>query len=115
MLSCGGRRPGAGPLFSLFLLAAYEQPAASRPLGEERTFWQAPEVYNAMPPFNKMTMPLLLINGEAGHNSGIFPLQSERYFAARKGPGATARYMVLPAEAHDYATRENLLHMLCRG
>ena len=83
--------------------------------GEERTFWQAPEVYNAMSPFNfadKIKTPILLIHGEADNNSGTFPIQSERYFAALKGQGATARYVVLPAEAHGYAARENLLHML---
>lgn len=83
--------------------------------GEERTFWQAPEVYNAMSPFNfadKIKTPMLLIHGEADNNSGTFPIQSERFYAALKGQGATARYVVLPAEAHSYAARENLLHML---
>ena len=83
--------------------------------GEERTFWQAPEVYNAMSPFNfadKIKTPILLIHGEADNNSGTFPIQTERYYAALKGQGATARYVVLPAEAHGYAARENLLHML---
>ena len=83
--------------------------------GEERTYWQAPEVYNAMSPFNyadKIKTPILLIHGEADNNSGTFPIQSERFFAALKGQGATARYVVLPAEAHSYAARENLLHML---
>ncbi|WP_310396964.1 prolyl oligopeptidase family serine peptidase [Hymenobacter sp.] len=83
--------------------------------GEERTFWQAPEVYNAMSPFNyadKIKTPILLIHGEADNNSGTFPIQSERFYAALKGQGATARYVVLPAESHGYAARENLLHML---
>ena len=83
--------------------------------GEERTFWQAAEVYNAMSPFNyadKVKTPILLIHGEADNNSGTFPIQTERYYAALKGQGATARYVVLPAEAHSYAARENLLHML---
>ncbi|MFD1468709.1 alpha/beta hydrolase family protein [Hymenobacter caeli] len=83
--------------------------------GEERTFWQAPGVYNAMSPFNfadKIKAPILLIHGEADNNSGTFPIQSERFYAALKGEGATARYVVLPAEAHSYAARENLLHML---
>jgi len=83
--------------------------------GEERTYWQAPQVYNAMSPFNyadKMKTPLLLIHGEADNNQGTFPIQSERYFAALKGQGATARYVVLPAEAHGYAARENQLHVL---
>ena len=83
--------------------------------GEERTYWQAPEVYNAMSPFNyadKIKTPILLIHGEADNNQGTFPIQSERYYAALKGQGATARYVVLPAEAHGYAARENLLHVL---
>jgi len=83
--------------------------------GEERTYWQAPEVYNAMSPFNfadKIKTPILLIHGEADNNQGTFPIQSERFYAALKGQGATARYVVLPAEAHGYAARENLLHML---
>ena len=83
--------------------------------GEERTFWQAADVYNAMSPFNyadKIKTPILLIHGEADNNSGTFPIQTERYYSALKGQGATARYVVLPAEAHSYAARENLLHML---
>jgi len=83
--------------------------------GEERTYWQAKGVYDAMSPFNfadKIKTPILLIHGEADNNSGTFPIQSERFYAALKGQGATARYVVLPAEAHSYAARENLLHML---
>ncbi|WP_375419283.1 prolyl oligopeptidase family serine peptidase [uncultured Hymenobacter sp.] len=83
--------------------------------GEERTYWQAPEVYQAMSPFDfadKIKTPLLLIHGEADNNSGTFPIQTERFYAALKGHGATVRYVVLPAESHSYAARENLLHML---
>jgi dipeptidyl aminopeptidase/acylaminoacyl peptidase len=83
--------------------------------GEERTFWQAPEVYNSMSPFNfadKIKSPILLIHGELDNNSGTFPIQSERFYNALKGNGATARYVVLPAESHGYAARENVLHML---
>jgi len=83
--------------------------------GEERTYWQAKNVYDAMSPFNyadKVKTPILLIHGEADNNSGTFPIQSERFYAALKGQGATVRYVVLPAESHSYAARENLLHML---
>jgi dipeptidyl aminopeptidase/acylaminoacyl peptidase len=83
--------------------------------GEERNYWEAPEVYNAMSPFNyanKIKTPILLIHGEADNNQGTYPIQSERYYAALKGQGATARYVVLPAESHGYAARENLLHVL---
>lgn len=59
-----------------------------------------------------MKTPILLIHGEADNNSGTFPIQSERFYAALKSQGATTRYVVLPAEAHSYAARENLLHML---
>jgi len=82
---------------------------------EERTYWEAPDVYNAMSPFmhaDKMKTPLLLIHGEADNNSGTYPLQSERYFNALKGMGATVRLVMLPKESHGYAARESILHML---
>lgn len=82
---------------------------------EERTYWQAPEVYYNMSPFNfadRIKTPILLIHGEADNNSGTFPIQSERFYAALKGHGATARYVVLPAESHGYRARESVMHML---
>jgi dipeptidyl aminopeptidase/acylaminoacyl peptidase len=82
---------------------------------EERTYWEAPEIYYAMSPFmhaDKVDEPILLIHGEMDNNSGTFPMQSKRYFAALKGLGATARLVVLPYESHGYRSRESLLHML---
>lgn len=82
---------------------------------EERTYWQAPEVYNAMSPFmfaDKIKTPLLMIHGEADNNPGTFPIQSERLYNAIKGHGGTVRFVLLPFEAHGYTAKENLLHML---
>jgi dipeptidyl aminopeptidase/acylaminoacyl peptidase len=82
---------------------------------EERTYWQAPEVYNRMSPFSyadKIKTPLLLIHGEADNNPGTFPIQSERLFNAVKGHGGTVRFVQLPFESHGYAAKENILHML---
>lgn len=82
---------------------------------EQRNYWEAPEVYNTMSPFmnaEKMKTPLLLIHGDADNNTGTFPMQSERYFNALKGLGATTRLVLLPKESHGYAARENVLHML---
>jgi dipeptidyl aminopeptidase/acylaminoacyl peptidase len=82
---------------------------------EERTLWQAPEIYFRMSPFmhaEKVNEPILLIHGEADNNSGTFPMQSERYYAALKGLGATARLVMLPYESHGYRGRESVLHML---
>ena len=82
---------------------------------EERNFWQAPETYQAMSPFNhadKIKDPLLLIHGEQDNNSGTFPIQSERMFAAVKGLGGNARLVMLPNESHGYRARESILHML---
>ncbi len=82
---------------------------------EERNYWEAPEVYYTMSPFmhaDKMKTPLLLIHGEADNNSGTYPLQSERYFNALKGLGATVRLVMLPKESHGYAAKESILHML---
>jgi len=83
--------------------------------GEERTYWEAPEVYNNMSPFShaeKIKTPLLLIHGDADNNTGTFPLQSERLYSAIKGLGGTVRYVSLPFESHGYAAKENILHML---
>ena len=82
---------------------------------EERTYWEAPEVYYTMSPFmhaEKMKTPLLLIHGEADNNSGTYPMQSERYFNALKGLGATVRLVMLPKESHGYRGKESVLHML---
>jgi dipeptidyl aminopeptidase/acylaminoacyl peptidase len=82
---------------------------------EERTYWEAPEVYYNMSPFmhaDKMKTPVLLIHGEDDNNAGTFPLQSERYFNALKGMGAPARLVFLPKESHGYAARESVMHML---
>ncbi|SHG06866.1 Dipeptidyl aminopeptidase/acylaminoacyl peptidase [Salegentibacter echinorum] len=82
---------------------------------EERSYWEAPDVYYNMSPFmhaDKMKTPLLLIHGEADNNSGTYPMQSERYFNALKGLGATARLVMLPKESHGYSAKESVLHVL---
>jgi dipeptidyl aminopeptidase/acylaminoacyl peptidase len=82
---------------------------------EQRTYWEAPEVYFNMSPFSfahKVKTPILMIHGEADNNSGTFPIQSERYYNALKGHGATARLVFLPNESHGYAAQESILHTL---
>lgn len=82
---------------------------------EERSYWEAPEIYYDMSPFmhaDKMKTPLLLIHGVADNNSGTYPLQSERYFNALKGLGATVRLVMLPKESHGYRAKESIMHML---
>jgi dipeptidyl aminopeptidase/acylaminoacyl peptidase len=82
---------------------------------EERNYWQAPEIYYNMSPFmhaDKMNEPLLLIHGAADNNSGTYPMQSERYFNALKGLGATARLVMLPKESHGYRAKQSILHLL---
>jgi dipeptidyl aminopeptidase/acylaminoacyl peptidase len=82
---------------------------------ERRTLWEAPETYIQMSPFmhaDKIKAPLLLIHGEADNNSGTFPIQSERLFAALKGFGGTARLVILPCESHGYSARESILDVL---
>jgi dipeptidyl aminopeptidase/acylaminoacyl peptidase len=82
---------------------------------ERRTFWEVPDLYAKMSPFwhaHQIKDPILLMHGEADDNSGTFPIQSERLYMALKGLGATVRYVTLPNEAHGYAARETLLHVL---
>ncbi len=80
---------------------------------ERRNYWEAPEIYNRMSPFmhtDKVKDPIMLIHGMADNNSGTFPIQSERYYAALKGFGAIVRLVMLPNESHGYAARESILH-----
>ncbi|MCE2559317.1 MAG: S9 family peptidase [Acidobacteria bacterium] len=82
---------------------------------ERRTFWEAQHIYAAMSPFfhaEKVNEPILLTHGEIDNNSGTFPMQSERFYQALKGHGATVRYVTLPHESHGYAARESVLHVV---
>lgn len=82
---------------------------------EERSYWQAPGVYQAMSPFlhaERMKTPLLLIHGRDDGNAGTHTMQSERYFDALKALGAPARLVLLPREDHAYRARESVLHVL---
>ena len=82
---------------------------------EERSYWEAPEVYYTMSPFmhaDKMKTPLLLIHGEDDNNSGTYPMQSQRYFNALKGLGAVVRLVMLPKESHGYSSKESIYHVL---
>jgi dipeptidyl aminopeptidase/acylaminoacyl peptidase len=79
---------------------------------ERRNYREAPDLYNGMSPFmhaDKVKDPILLIHGTADNNSGTFPIQSERFYAALKGFGATVRLVMLPNESHGYAARESIL------
>ncbi|MFN3666371.1 MAG: alpha/beta hydrolase family protein [Sediminibacterium sp.] len=82
---------------------------------EERTYWQAPKLYYDMSPFSyadKMKTPILLVHGDSDDNTGTYPINSERLYAAIKGHGGTVRFVFLPYEAHGYRGKENLLHLL---
>ena len=68
-----------------------------------------------MSPFfhaDKINEPILFIHGAADNNSGTYPMQSERMFAAIRGKGGIARLVMLPHESHGYRAQESLLHML---
>ncbi|KIQ98097.1 Dipeptidyl aminopeptidase [Lysobacter sp. A03] len=82
---------------------------------EERNYWQAQDTYMQMSPFNyahRIKDALLIIHGVDDNNSGTFPVQSERLFAAMKGLGGNARLVMLPNESHGYRARESIMHML---
>jgi len=106
---------------NLFHAAVAESGAYNRtltPFGfqtERRTFWEAPDVYTKMSPFwfaDKIKAPILLTHGEADDNTGTFPIQSERLYAAIRGNGGTVRLVMLPAEAHGYRAKETIEHVL---
>jgi dipeptidyl aminopeptidase/acylaminoacyl peptidase len=78
---------------------------------EKRSYWEATDLYTKMSPFtyaNAIKDPLLLIHGMADDNTGTFPIQSERLYAAIQGNGGTARLVMLPYEAHGYVGRESV-------
>jgi len=82
---------------------------------EERTLWQAADTYLKMSPFmfaDKLNEPVLFIHGEDDDNTGTFPIQSERMYQAVRGHGGTTRLVMLPHEAHGYAARESIEHVL---
>lgn len=82
---------------------------------EERTFWQAQNIYTSVSPFffaDKINEPMLMIHGEADNNQGTFPIQSERLYAAIQGNGGTARLVMLPLESHGYSAKESIDHVL---
>ena len=84
---------------------------------ERRTFWEAKDVYLRMMPFtyaDSINEPILLIHGMNDNNSGTFPIQSERMYAALKGFGATVEYVQLPFESHGYAARESVGDVVAR-
>jgi len=85
---------------------------------ERRTYWEAPDAYFKLSPFmhaNDIDEPMLMIHGQIDNNSGTFPMQSERMFAAVKGNAGTARLVMLPYESHGYRARESVLHVLAES
>jgi dipeptidyl aminopeptidase/acylaminoacyl peptidase len=81
---------------------------------ERRTFWEAKDMYMNTSPFafgDKIKTPILPIHGEADDNSGTFPIQSERMYAAINGNGGIVRYVTLPHEAHGYLGLESVEHV----
>ncbi|MGE3466285.1 MAG: alpha/beta hydrolase family protein, partial [Pyrinomonadaceae bacterium] len=82
---------------------------------ERRNFWDATRIYTEVSPFfhaGKINEPLLMTHGEADNNTGTYPIQSERLYAAMSGLGGTARLVMLPNESHGYAARESIEHTL---
>jgi len=82
---------------------------------ERRSFWEAQDTYLRMSPFmfaDKIKTPILLVHGEADDNTGTFPIQTERMYAAIRGNGGTVRLVFLPNEAHGYRAKETIEHLL---
>jgi dipeptidyl aminopeptidase/acylaminoacyl peptidase len=59
---------------------------------------------------HRVNEPVLFIHGTDDNNSGTFPMQSERMFAAVKGNGGVARLVFLPFESHGYSAIESIEH-----
>jgi dipeptidyl aminopeptidase/acylaminoacyl peptidase len=84
---------------------------------EERTLWQAPDVYLKMSPFlsaDHIDRPLLLLHNLDDTNVGTNPIQSERMFDALNGLGKTVTLVEYPYEDHGPAARESVLDYWAR-
>lgn len=82
---------------------------------EQRTYWEATSIYVEMSPFThaaRIDEPMLMLHGAEDPNSGTYPMQSKRMYAAMKGNGATVRWVELPYEEHSYRARESIGHAL---
>jgi dipeptidyl aminopeptidase/acylaminoacyl peptidase len=77
---------------------------------EQRSVWQAPDVYMKVSPFfsaDKLKTPILLMHGAEDANPGTTPLQSTKLYEAIRGNGGTVRLVVLPHEPHWYTALES--------
>jgi dipeptidyl aminopeptidase/acylaminoacyl peptidase len=82
---------------------------------EERTYWEAPEVYFNMSPFSfadKIKTPILLVHGEADRNNPIG--QSQELYRALKYLGVESRLVTYPGEPHLPRQRRNQIDILER-
>jgi dipeptidyl aminopeptidase/acylaminoacyl peptidase len=82
---------------------------------ERRTLWEAPEAYAKVSPLlyaDRIKKPIMLMHGADDDNSGTFPEQTDRLYAALAGNGGTVRFVKLPSEAHGYTARESVGHTL---
>lgn len=82
---------------------------------EERSLWQAPEVYRKMSPLldaDSIEEPLLLIHGQQDAHDATRPEQSEALYEALRFLGRPARLVLLPHEGHRPRGRESVLHLL---
>jgi len=61
---------------------------------------------------DKIKAPILLIHGQDDNNTGTFPMQSERFYAALKGQGVPSKLVLLPYESHGYVAFESIMHTL---
>jgi dienelactone hydrolase len=84
---------------------------------EDRTLWEAPDVYLEMSPFFQMDHlngALLMYHGEHDQNVGTFPIHSWRLQEALEALGKTSALYFYPYEHHGPATEETLLDLWAR-
>jgi dipeptidyl aminopeptidase/acylaminoacyl peptidase len=82
---------------------------------EQRSFWQAADLYARMSPFfhaHRFRRPILLVHGQQDENAGTPASQSARFFQALAGNGAPVRYVLMPFEGHQMRGQESNLHVV---
>lgn len=84
---------------------------------EQRTFWEAREVYLTMSPMlyaEQMTGALLMYHGKEDQNMGTWPINSERMFMALEALGKPCAMYMYPYEDHGQVAMETRLDMWAR-
>lgn len=80
---------------------------------EERTYWEATELYKTFSPFNladRLRTPILMVHSNDDERLEMQSQQSKLYFAALKANAIPSKLVLLPNESHKIQSKESIMH-----